>query len=111
MLFLEARISSDMPPAITHPEYYYGFLTTAIAWQVVFLIISTNPVRYRPLLLPCCIEKFAYAIALLWLWQRSRVTTFNLAFGVIDTVLGILFVIALLFAAKPRDVSALAPVE
>jgi hypothetical protein len=38
--FMESRVSADYPPAITHPEYYYGFLGVAIAFQVLFVIIS-----------------------------------------------------------------------
>src|SRR5215510_13436828 len=46
--FLERKNGLDFPPAITHPEYYYGFLGVAIAWQLAFLILSRDPVRYRP---------------------------------------------------------------
>ena len=41
--FLEARVGRDYPPAITHPEYFYGFLGVAAAWQVAFLVIATDP--------------------------------------------------------------------
>ena len=30
--FLETKNGRDFPPAITHPEYYYGFIGVAIAW-------------------------------------------------------------------------------
>jgi hypothetical protein len=39
----------DQPPAITHPEFYYGFVGIATAWQVAFVIIGRDPERYRPL--------------------------------------------------------------
>jgi hypothetical protein len=29
--FMEGKIGRDTPPAITHPEYFYGFLGTALA--------------------------------------------------------------------------------
>ena len=45
--FLEQRVNRDYPPAITHPEYFYGFAGVALAWQVAFLIISRDPARYR----------------------------------------------------------------
>ena len=32
MYFLEAKNGRDFPPAITHPEYYYGFMGVALAW-------------------------------------------------------------------------------
>jgi hypothetical protein len=46
-LFSESRIARDYPPVITHPEYFYGFLGVAIAWQLCFLVIAKDPVRYR----------------------------------------------------------------
>ena len=47
MYFLEQRQGVDFPPPITHPEFYYGFVGVAVAWQVAFLIMSTDPARYR----------------------------------------------------------------
>ena len=45
--FLAAQISRDTPPAITHLEYFYGFIGLAVAWQLVFLLIGRDPERYR----------------------------------------------------------------
>jgi hypothetical protein len=94
LYFFEAQIGRDMPPAITHPEYFYGFLGAVLAWQVVFLIISRDPIRYRPLMLATLIEKFSYAIAVPILFSQGRVTGTILAFALIDLLLGILFVLA-----------------
>src|SRR5215211_2629811 len=55
--FLERRIGEDTPPPITHPEFFYGFICVAIAWQVLFLILSRDPVRYRPMMIPAMLEK------------------------------------------------------
>ncbi len=44
--FTEGRFSAQFPPAITHPEFYYGFYGVALAWQVAFLVIATDPVRF-----------------------------------------------------------------
>ena len=40
MYFLEQKIGRDTPPAITHPEYFYGFIGIALAWQLAFFIIG-----------------------------------------------------------------------
>jgi len=96
IFFLEAQIGRDTPPAITHPEYFYGFLCAVLAWQVAFLIISRDPIRYRPLMLATIIEKFSYAIAVPILFSQGRVTSMMLAFALIDLCLGILFVWAYL---------------
>jgi len=36
MYLSESQISRDFPPAITHPEYFYGFIGVTLAWQVLF---------------------------------------------------------------------------
>ena len=48
--FLEERIGRDDPPPITHPEHFYAFLGVAVAWQVAFLVIAQDPIRYRPIM-------------------------------------------------------------
>jgi hypothetical protein len=92
--FLEERIGRDDPPAITHPEYFYGFLGVAVAWQVAFLVIARRPVRLRPLMVPAILEKAAFGIAALVLFAQQRVSSTVLAFGCIDLVWGLLFAVA-----------------
>ncbi len=55
-----------------NPEYYYGFYGSALVWQFAFLIIASDPVRYRPLMLIAVLEKAAFFGACLWLWQAGR---------------------------------------
>ena len=57
LYFMENTIGRQTPPAITHPEYFYGFLGAGLAWQVLFLVLSTDPVRYRTMILPSVLEK------------------------------------------------------
>src|ERR1044071_7727466 len=52
MYLLEEKTGRDFPPPITHPEFYYGFIGVAVDWQVLFLILSRNPIRYRPMMIP-----------------------------------------------------------
>ncbi len=94
MYFLEQRQGHDFPPPITHPEFYYGFVGVAVAWQVAFLIMSTDPVRYRPLLLAGVLEKSSYGLATIALFALGRVHALVLGTGLIDLVLGALFVAA-----------------
>src|SRR5258708_7936424 len=72
LYFLERRIGEDQPPAITHAEFYYGFIGVAVAWQVVFLIIGRDPGRYRLLMLPAILEKVTYGFAALALFSMDR---------------------------------------
>lgn len=91
---LEARTGRDFPPAITHPEYYYGFIGIAVAWQIAFLVLAKDPVRYRPMLIPAIIEKASFGIAVVLLFALNRVSLPMLGAGLVDLILGTLFVIA-----------------
>jgi hypothetical protein len=93
--FLNERwIALNDPPPLTHPEYFYGFNAVAMAWQVLFLLLSRDPVRYRPLIPATWVEKFAYVIAIAVLYSVGRVSQFVLFFSFTDLLLGVLFVIA-----------------
>ena len=92
--FLEYRIGVDQPPAITHPEFFYGFICVTVAFQIVFLIISSDPIRYRPLMLASIIGKFPFLIAVLVLYMQSRVGWQMLAAGLIDGFWGVMFLVS-----------------
>src|SRR5262245_36733676 len=92
--FLEEKNGRDYPPAISHPEYYYGFVGVALAWQIAFLIISKNPIRYRPMMIPSILEKFSYGIAVIVLYSQARVAVAILSTGIIDLIFGMLFLFA-----------------
>lgn len=93
--FLEARFSQTTPPALTHPEFYYGFYGSALVWQFAFFLISRDPVRYRPLMLISVLEKAGFLIACLTLWSSGRMAPSGLFYGsLIDGVWMILFAIA-----------------
>lgn len=92
--FLESANGINFPPPINHPEYYYGFIGVAVAWQVAFLIISRDPRRYRPLMIATVIEKYSYGLAVLVLYGQGRLATPILLTGVIDLILGTLFAVA-----------------
>ena len=38
-------------PEINHPELYYGFVGVTLAWQIVYVLIGLDPLRYRPFML------------------------------------------------------------
>lgn len=100
LYFMEARIGHDDPPAITHPEYFYGFVGITLAWQVVFLMIAREPARYRPLMLASVLEKLAWGIAAIVLFRQQRVSGMTLGFGGIDLLLGALFIMAFLLTRR-----------
>ena len=92
--FLEEKTGRDFPPAITHPEYYYGFIGVAVAWQVLFLVLATDPRRYRPMIILAVLEKAGFAIPVILLFVQGRVPFLMVVVGVPDLILGVLFAIA-----------------
>ena len=89
MYFLEAKVAA--PAAVLpHAENFYGFIGTALAAQVMFLIIASDPVRYRPLMLAGVLEKLAFGVPAWVLWAQGRVAASVVAFGTLDLVLGAL---------------------
>jgi len=99
---LETRIGIDTPPPITHPEFFYGFIGVTTAWQIIFLIISKDPVRYRPMMLAAVVEKISFVIPAILLFMQHRMAPFMLAPAGADLVLGALFVIAFVKTRAPR---------
>lgn len=89
--FLEARLGRDLPPPITHPEHFYGFIGVALAWQVVFFVVAGDPVRYRPLMPVAILEKLAFGVAAVVLFAQGRLVLPVLGAGLIDLVLAALF--------------------
>jgi hypothetical protein len=94
MYFAEAQISRDDPPAITHPEYFYGFIGVTLAWQLVFVMLARKPLEYRPIMLAAVVEKAAYGIAAVALFLQERVSPLVGVFGIVDLTLGTLFTVS-----------------
>ncbi|HEX5138646.1 MAG TPA: hypothetical protein VFY93_16865, partial [Planctomycetota bacterium] len=88
LYFLEARIGRDFPPAISRPEQYYALLGVALAWQIAFLVIARDPVRYRPLMLPAVAEKWLASGAALWLLATHRIDAVAAGPFFVDLALG-----------------------
>lgn len=92
LFFLYDKVGADYPPAVTHPEFYYGFVTVTAAWQIAFLIIGSDPIRYRPLMLAAMCEKFFYIAAMTILYLQGRQTGAQYAVVGFDMVFAALFV-------------------
>jgi hypothetical protein len=92
--WMAERVGRDTPPPLTHPEFFFGFVGLAIAWQVCFLLISRDPVRLRPIMLACVLEKLAWAIPGAIFFAQHRIAPTLFVFAMIDLLLGALFAIA-----------------
>ena len=101
LYFLFDQIGRNDPPPITHPGFFYGFAGVALAWQIAFFFIATDPARYRPLLIPSVFEKFSYGATVVVLILQGRLHASDFVFGGADLLFGVLFVIAY-FKTPPR---------
>lgn len=93
--FLEEKNGRDFPPPINHPEYFYGFVGVALAWQILFFSIAADPVRLRPAMLPGALEKIGFGGAAVILYLMKRTSAFTLAVGIIDLIFATLFLVAM----------------
>lgn len=94
LFFMFNLIGRNDPPPITHPGFYYGFVTAAFAWQIAFFIIARDPVRLRPIIIAAIIEKFGYGIAISALYAQHRIHPGDLVFAGVDVLFGCLFIVA-----------------
>src|SRR5579864_523847 len=92
--FGEKILVQKMPPAITHPEFYYGFFGVAVAWQVAFLIIASDPQRFRPIIPAAILEKLTYCVACAVLFRLGRIPLIVALGGAGDFILGTFFTIS-----------------
>jgi hypothetical protein len=103
LYFMFDLIGRNDPPPITHPGFFYGFVGVSLVWQVAFIIIATDPVRYRPLMIPSVLEKVSYGAAVIVLVLQDRMHKSDMIFAGADLLLGVLFLIAC-FMTRARSV-------
>lgn len=88
LFFMYRFIGQQHPPALTHPEYFFGFLCVTFAWQLAFLVIARDPSRYRLLILAAIFEKFSYAVACFLLASMRLTAASTATFAIVDLCLG-----------------------
>lgn len=94
--FMESSIGQNFPPAITHPEFLYGFVGMASVFQIVFMIVATDPARYRPLIIVSIIEKLSFGVPAMILYLNGRLAGGFFYGGLIDLFLAAVFTTALI---------------
>jgi len=94
LYFMFNLIGRTDPPPITHPGFFYGFAGAAFAWQIAFFFIARDPIRHRPLMIPSVLEKFSYSSAVIVLVLQGRMHPSDVVFGLVDLLLGLLFLVA-----------------
>jgi hypothetical protein len=89
--FAEDWVGRNAPPAITHPEYYYGFIGAATVMQLIYLTISADPDRYRPLMPIAVLAKLSFAVPVSILFLTGRLEAATLPLPAVDLLLGLAF--------------------
>ena len=106
LYFLLDKVGRDAPSAVTHPEFYYGFLGVTFLWQIVFVLIANEPLRYRSLMPITILEKFVYTMPVCLLYLQGRVNGNILRPSLVDPIFGVLFIVAYLqTAAKQQSIA------
>jgi len=103
--FMEIRYGQECPPAITHPEFYYGFVGLCLVFQLLFLVIAANPIRFRPIMLIAVAEKLCFTIPCIILSAQQRIPDLVLYFSISDLVWAMLFLFA--YLKTPRSTQRL----
>jgi hypothetical protein len=81
-------------PPIDYPQFFWGFFAVAIAWQVAFLMIGSDPARFRPLMILAILEKLGFVATLTVLFAAGRLSFLDFQPALPDGILGLLFVTA-----------------
>ena len=102
LYFLLDVTGRQYAPPTDYPQFFYGFLAVAMAWQIAFLVIGSQPARFRPLMIPAIIEKLGYVVTLAVLYGRSRISAADAQAAVPDLLLGILFIVAFVKTRAPE---------
>ena len=91
LFFMEEAVTRAVPPALTHPEYYYGFLGAAAVMQLVYLTIASDPVRFRPLMPIAVLAKLNFVVVVAVLFAMGRLAPAALSLPAVDLVIGLAF--------------------
>lgn len=94
LYLMEGWIAENAPPAISHPEYFYGFLGVTLAWQIMYAFIAFDPLRYRPVMPVGALGKLSFVAACTALYLEGRAAAPVFAASLFDLVFVVLFAAA-----------------
>src|SRR5262245_23472611 len=75
LYFLVDVTGRQYSPPMDYPQFFYGFVSVAMAWQLVFLVIGSNPSRFRLLMIPSILEKLGFILPVAVLHSQGRIST------------------------------------
>ena len=94
LYFLVDVTGRQYAPPTAYPQFFYGFLSVAMAWQIAFLVIGSSPARFRLLMIPSILEKLSYVVTLAVLRGQARISAADAMAAWPDLLLGALFIAA-----------------
>jgi hypothetical protein len=94
LFFNEQKLGIEYPPLITHAEYFYSFAAVTLVWQIVFICIALNPLKYRPVMPFCVMEKLCLVPTFIILFPQGRFPALWIPLLMIDIVFGAGFLVA-----------------
>ena len=100
LYFLRDVTGRQYAPPTDYPQFFYGFLSVAMAWQFAFLVIGSSPSRFRPFMVAGIVEKFGHVAGVAILYNAGRLSVPDATAAVPDLILGVLFIVA--FTLTPR---------
>ena len=93
MYFAEPMMAKAGNP-VSHPELLYGFVGTALAFQLVYWTIGRDPLRYRPLMPIAVIAKLSFGVPTAILFALGRVDAVTVTLSWIDLLIAACFLFA-----------------
>ena len=103
LYFLVDLTGRQYAPPTMYPQFFYGFLSVAMAWQIAFLVIGSSPARFRPLMIPSIVEKFGHVVGVAVLYGQARISAADAMAAGPDLLLGVLFIAAFAKTSTPRS--------
>ena len=94
LYFLLDITGRQYPAPTAYPQFFYGFLSVAMAWQIAFLVIGSSPLRFRLLMIPAIVEKVGFVVTVAVLHRQSRLSAADAMGAVPDVLWGVLFIAA-----------------
>lgn len=85
--------------------WYYGFAGAAAATQLLYLLIATDPARFRPAIPVGIASKLSFAVPALILFARGAVGRPMLLAAAIDLALAGFFLAAFVLLGRQRFIS------
>jgi hypothetical protein len=60
-------------------------------WQLVYLLVGSDPIRYRPLMLLAALAKATYGTAVIVLYAQNRLAASTFGISLVDWIFVVLF--------------------